>query len=307
MSEENVNENVESTEESVPTDGTTTSVPETEEVKTVATEDWRSSLSEEFRGDDLLQNVKSMDDLAKGYIHAQKSMGGMIRIPTEDASDEAKAEFFKKLESIPGVVHMDEDNMTNVYDQLGRPEKAEEYKVEMDLDEGLIDSEKLGEFKEIAHNIGLNSKQLQKVLNFEQERVKNTVELSNLERESGETKLKEMWGNDYNNRLESAKATMNVFNEQFPEETQALINGPAGNNPVFLELLSRMGKSMQESGHPNLHTTVSFGVTPQEALDKIDEIMSNKSHAYFNATDPAHERAKEKVRFLYQQAYPEDK
>lgn len=264
--------------------------------------DWRSGLSEDLRGDDILKDVGSVEDLAKGYVHAQRRMGGMIRIPTDDAGEEQWNDFYKRVDNIPGIMRVNDTQ--DIYNQLGRPESYEGYNVESEVI-NLNENKEYDTFRKLAHEAGLNNDQMKRLVQFEESRMHAQAELMNSQREQATQVLREKWGNDFDNRLRGAKATLEVFKQEYPDAVNDLVNGPAGNNPVVLDLLSKLGSTLQEQGHPSLQTGVTYGTSPQEALDKIDEILGNPSHPYHDRNNPAHLGAVEKVRTLYQQAYPE--
>lgn len=268
---------------------------------------WKDSINEEIRGDDLLKDVQSLDDLAKGYVHAQRTIGGMVRIPGEDAGEEQLNEFYSKLEKIPGVVRFDAENPESILTKLGKPESSDKYEIKLDIDDNLWDNSQLDSFKGVAHEAGLTNAQLNKLLDFEKARIDQGVLQSQEARSSAEKVLKDQWGADFTARMEGAKAAISVYAEKFPEAADALINGPAGNNPAFLSMLSELGGVLQEKGHPNLQSKGTYGTTPQEALAQIDEIMSNPAHPYHDKSQPdLRQRAVEKVNALYNIAYPDE-
>jgi len=73
-----------------------------------STEQWRESVSSEWAEDASMADFKSLDDLAKSYVHAKKLIGSedRVRIPKED----------------------DTDNWLKFYNKIGRPEEAAGYK-----------------------------------------------------------------------------------------------------------------------------------------------------------------------------------
>ena len=78
----------------------------TPEVQSTLSEisNWRDSLAEDLRSEPSLKDFKDINSLAKSHVSAQKMLGGSIRIPGEDASDEARQEFYSKLSNVEGVV-----------------------------------------------------------------------------------------------------------------------------------------------------------------------------------------------------------
>src|SRR5262245_59817777 len=116
--------------------------------------DWRSSLSEDLRGDKTLAQIKGATweeagpSLAKGYVESQKFAGGAIRLPKDDAKHEEWASF---------------------YSNLGRPEKAEGYDlVKPDqIPEGLAwRPEWETKARATAHSLGLTAKQFGGIVNL---------------------------------------------------------------------------------------------------------------------------------------------
>lgn len=266
--------------------------------------DWKGSLSEELRGDDILKDVGSIEDLAKGYAHAQRAIGGMVRIPGEDAGEEQRDAFYKRLETVPGVTRINEEDLSGLYDKLGRPESSEKYEIKLDIDPELWDNAKIDKFKDVAHGLGLNNVQLNKLLEFEKTRIDEYVESFEVVRDNCTKTLRSEWGDGYDSRLAGAKAAINVFADKFPDDIKDLVGGPAGNNPAFLAIMAELGSNMQESGHPGLTTSQKYGMTPQDAKDSIAEIQGNGAHPYNDRSNPAHEAAVLKMAKLYESAFP---
>ena len=148
------------TQETVPVETTTTETvtPPTPQPTTVAKADtpissWKDSISEEYRADPNIEKFTEIDALAKSYINATKMIGqDKIAIPNNNSTD---------------------DQWSEVYTKLGRPESADKYALDVkseivNLDEGAIKS-----FTENAHQLGLNNKQAQGILEF----YKNNMEV----------------------------------------------------------------------------------------------------------------------------------
>lgn len=278
----------------------TTDVTEsTTEATLSTTDDWKSGLSEELRSDASLNDIKDIESLAKSYVHAQKELGGRIRIPGEDASPEARDSFFKQLENVAGVARIDAEDKSDLYNKLGRPETAEGYKV--DTPEGLeLDSNRLSQYAEVAHKAGLSNSQFNELVQMQITEAQQELEAMENSRVSGENKLKEVWGQDYENRLASAQAAAKVYSDKYPEAMQELLQSPAANNPAVLAMFSELHKSLQESGAVNPASQGQvYGMTPGEAQDAINEIRSNRAHPYHNSRDPGHSAAVEKMQKLY--------
>ena len=84
-----------------------------------------------------------------------------------------------------------------------------------------------------------------------------------------------------------------------------LINGPAGNNPALLAILSEIGGSLQEKGQLQGAQKIQYGVSVEEAKEQISEIRNNKNHPYHNSKSPDYRQAQEKMSKLYSIAFPD--
>lgn len=271
------------------------------------TESFINTLPEDLRAESSLQDIKDVAALAKGYVNAQRMIGGSVRIPSEDASVEAKNEFYKKLQSVPGVVRLpvdgDKESLDAFYNRIGRPESHDKYKLALDEADN-VDHSQVGQFKQLAYQIGLTNEQANKLAEFEMQRIQQQSKMFDEVRNTAEATLRQTWGHDFDNRLQGAKEVISMYSSKYPEAVQELVNGPAGNNPALLAMLSELYSSMKETGAVSAQSNVKYGLAPEEAADKISDIMQNKAHPYHNQADPGHRDAVEKMRKLYSAAYP---
>lgn len=269
---------------------------------------FQDSIPESYRSEPSLEGIQDMEGLVKGYIHSQKMIGSSVRIPGEDASSESVEEFYTKLQTIPGVIRIaDEDNAegrADLYSKLGRPTEATAYKLE---NAGSVDADSLTNFKDAAFEAGLSNTQADKLMNFYKDAVIEPS-LQNFEdaRSNGESVLKEKWGNDYEARMQGAKLAASKYSEKYPDAMKNLVNGIEGSNPAFIEILSDLARSMSETDVIKGLQKTQYGMSSEEALDKIQEIKSNMGHAYYDTGNPGHSAAVQKVQSLYSKAYPDE-
>lgn len=263
-----------------------------------------SSLPEDMRGESSLQDFKDISGLAKSYISSQKMLGSSIRIPGEDAGDDQRSDFYSKMKSVPGVVKMpidssDTEGWNDFYNKAGRPESSKGYSLNMP--DGM---EANKDMLNIAHDMGLNNQQVNKFIEY-QSIQQDQAETSQIQaRENANSVLKEAWGSDYDNRMDGAKAALRSYSEKHPDSINELINGPSGNNPALLMMLSDLHGNMQEKGiGSTLSSGITYGITPDEARAQIQEIRSNSQHAAFIDSDPGHDKAVTKMTQLYKVAY----
>jgi hypothetical protein len=280
-------------------EATTTS--EIEQV-TAAPATSESVIPEKFGGD--------VSKLVESYNHLESKMGRMYALPTPDSSAERWSEFEQRVNGTGKFISRpdptDADSMSKVYSQLGRPESAESYQVKIpDEIQPHVDPDMYNQYTQIAHEAGLNNDQAQKIMNFELQRLQEQSQANEAQRGVAEQQLRQSWGADYDNRMAGAKAAATVYGEKYPDAIQDLLNGPSGNNPAFIAMLSELGQSLQEEGHAGAVSMPQYGISADDAKDKIREVMDNRSHPYYDSSHPSHGEAVNSMKKLYGIAYPE--
>ena len=297
---EDVTENTLSTETDTTTEQTSEAAPEASPAATNV--ELTNLLSEEYKESSNLKDFKSVDDLAKSYINLQGMVGNSIRVPAEDASPEAKQEFLNKIKDVDGVLLRNDENL---YDKLGRPENPDAYKFEETIKTELYDqvpglSDELASFKETAHKLGLSKEQAQALVDMRLKGVESHIEQWGEHRNNSEQALKQQWGTEFDNRLNAAKQMATVYKEKYGDSMDELINGPAGNNPALLNILSELGESYKEKGHEGMQKA-TFGMTPEGAQAKIHEKRSDIGfmEAYNDQFHPGHKKAVGELQRLY--------
>ena len=174
-----------------------------------------SFLPEDLRDDPSLKDFKSINDLVKSYKSSEAMLGGSIRIPGEDASEEQKTAFYAKLMKVPGVALLpeedDQESMNSYLKSVGKapPESADHYSIELEGVEA--DDPYLKSFREFAHSTGLTQEQAKASMDFIDNSQTDDAKAMN---EHGVAKLKETWGGDYENRLNGANAALKMYTEK---------------------------------------------------------------------------------------------
>lgn len=254
-------------------------------------------VSEELRSNPALKDFKSVDDLAKSYVHANSMIGSSIRIPSQEASAEAKAEFYKKLTSVPGVMQFDEENLDPVYNRLGRPESPDKYALQ--VPEG-VDPNMYSSIKEVAHKAGLTNKQLQTIVEFDAARAAESNQQTYNIVADYQQKVKQEFGPDLNNRLAAANEAVKMYTAKYPDLADLLQNPVIANHPAFVSIFADIGKRAVEGKIPGVQSNMQFGMTAAEAQAQINEIRANRAHPLYNRNDPRHGDAAAKMEKLYQ-------
>jgi len=241
-----------------------------------------NSIPEELRTDKSLEPIKDLPGLIKSYSDGQKFIGGSIRIPKEDAKPEEVEAFYTKL---------------------GRPAKAEEYKLNLPYPEYVQwDKERIAGFTQAAHRAGMTVKQAQAVIDAFGQQVASDFQAKKNAFESAQATLKTEWGGAYDRNLALAKRVRDMYGG---EELKAFFaDDPSGNDPRVIRFLAKLGNDL-EAGDYLGGPGESTGLTPDEAKEKINEVMRNKDdlyHAKF-ADKPGHKERVEEVQAWYAVAY----
>ena len=240
-------------------------------------QDWKSSLPEELKNDATLQNFKNVEDLAKTVVHQQKRLGSTISIPKTD------------------------EEMNEVYTKLGRPEDPSKYTVNIPQDyEPYFEKENLDQFKNVAHQIGLNDKQVGALLEYQMNTIKHEMENepAEISRQKADTEnvLKQEWGYDYEKKVQAADRAFSVYGDD--ELRELITNSSAGNNPAVIRFFARLGQEVTEDMAKNTQNN-RLSVSPLDAKDEIARVMADGNHPYHKGD----ETAVEKMRQLHEKAY----
>ena len=253
---------------------------------------WKENLPESVREWDEVKNSETAEDFFNQMAEHRSMLGQSIRIPGEDAAEEARSQFYSKLtEKVPGLVRVpdeeDEEGFTALYRRLGAPESAEEYEGEV--------AEQL---KNTALAAKLTKKQFKQLAEAITEEQKAANEAKETKHAEDIKNLKLSWGEAYSEKLALAEQ---VRSQYFPFAPEGEALG-AESIKAFVKIGEQMAGESNGLTHTSGNTTGAL--TPAEAKLKISEILRNKEHPYWNGRDPAHAAAREKMTALNRAAYP---
>jgi hypothetical protein len=236
----------------------------------VANKEFLGQLPEALREMPALKSVKGAADLATQFVNQQALLGNSLRIPTEDTGEEQRNEFYNRLTEVPGVVRLpgedaDESVQREFLSKLGVPATPQEYQIQ--LPEGqTLEDDYLQVATERAYELGLSSKQLNKVFQRElAEREQAAIDQANYVEQSV-VQLKSIWGSDYENRVAGASNALRIYKDEMPEYAAEL--EAYANNPLVIKLLSDIGETMQEKGHAGMQAANNYGMTVSDAKMK---------------------------------------
>ncbi len=267
---------------------------------------WRSALPEDMRDNASLRDFPDVSALAKSFIDTQAYVGNSVRIPTDDASDEAKQEFYDKiLAKAPGVMKRpnleDPVQSTEFYRSLGAPESADGYEIPT-VDGIKLPDERAKFLKEMAYKNGMSKTQFKNMVTMALEQDKEMVNANSRQVEDSMKKLKDTWGLAFEERMKTA-AKLAKETGAPPELMEAIANNEVRGDVYewLWTLNTQLGKETVELAGSGGGERV---MSPAEADEQVNEIMGNKKHPYWDKSHPGHQGAVEKVIKLMRMVKP---
>ena len=243
--------------------------------------DWKASLSDEIRNEKSLENISDIESLAKSFVHAQKLVGAdKIPVPNKFATDE---------------------DWNKVYEKLGRPKSADEYKFNLPEDK-TVDEAALKGFADQAHKLGLLPGQADGVVKFYNDMIgaelSNANSIATAAREKATTELKTEWGQAYDQKIAAAN---NVVRSVLPDGFMSMNmedGTKLGDNPVVIKAFAMLAEKMGED--KIISSDGPMMMTPK-ALDKEINSLTAPGSAYWDKSHPAHKDAVAEVLALREQ------
>tara|TARA_X000001388_G_C2222565_1_gene119827 strand:- start:486 stop:1322 length:837 start_codon:yes stop_codon:yes gene_type:complete len=243
-------------------------------------QDWKSTLSEDLKNDPTLKNFKDVESLAKTVVHQQKQMGNRIPIPKTP------------------------EEQMEVYNKLGRPESADKYEVAVpETHVEYIGEDQINQFKNVAHNIGLNNEQVKQLIDFQVKNIDAQAQRYQtdiaVQKQNTEELLKKEWGHEYDIQVRNARRALQVYGDS---EITELMNGEAGNIPAVVKMFARLGKEVTEDMAQNTQNN-NLATSPLDAQQEITDIMDNAEHPYHDGKHREHLQAVEHMRQLHEKVF----
>ena len=269
---------------------------------------WRDGLPEDIRDNASLVDFKDINGLAKSFIDTKSAMGNAIRVPGEDAGDEARTEFNAKLlAAAPNLMlKPDFDNpeqSAEFFRSLGAPDAVGGY--ELPEVEGLnYPEERANVLRKAALEVGATKKQFTGMMKIAMEADAAAIVARNEQLAEGMKELKTEWGMAYDTNHKTA--ILMAEKTGAPESlVEAMKNGQTG--PDVFKWLQSLSTKFGPEGQQMLNQEdggAEKASIPAEAQAQIDEIMANKKHPYWVASDPGHKAALDKMIKLQKMVEP---
>lgn len=283
---EGVSENVSSQSFSVPN---TVANPSGETTSNDSSIDISQLVPEAYKDKAYMQKIKDVDGLFKAFDNAQSLIGKRgIQIPTESSSD---------------------DDWNELYKQLGRPDTPDDYNIEFpqDIPKGFnINDEEVNQFKEIAHKMGLNNKQIQSLVNYDIERQKQAFSKADQEISKSKQQIdkefdqlaNKMFGEEVDSAISNAR---NLLNKYAPKDfsdkianldNSSLIALTAVLNGISKDYIAEDTSLRGDSRQPQ---------SEKEMLSEARKMM--QMDAYRNPIHVEHDTITRRVQEIFQHLY----
>lgn len=243
-------------------------------------------LDDEIKADPSLQvfikdNEINYANLIKSYVHAQKKMGEKgVKLPDAHSTDE---------------------DWNNFYNML-RPAELDKYELKNELPEGTaLNEEMFTAFKENAHRLGLSTKQAQELFNWYNDSTIN----ANTQMQEKQTAayqeevdgLKKEWGEGFGKEMNLAQRAVKEFADE--QTIEYLKKTGLDGNVQLIRMFNKIGKGLLEDKFDS-ESHGTFGMTPSDAQVKINKIMGDQAHPYFDKKHPSHKDAVNEMNRLFE-------
>ena len=276
MSEEQITQTTEpvaeTTETTTATETVTPTISTTPSVKS-----WKETISEEFRNDPNISKFTEIDALAKSYINATRMIGqDKVAIPNENSTD---------------------DQWQEVYGKLGRPESADKYKLEVQSETAPLDEGAIKQFAENAHQLGLNNKQAQGILEFYKNSMEGSAQQARIDTETyqanAEQELRKEWGKSYDNNIKKAAQVAKAnMNSEILDLT--LSDGRRlGDHPEIIKGFANIANLMSED--KMIGTGEDNATSGRDLNEEISKIVNDRDGPYWNKSHPDHDKVVQQV------------
>lgn len=235
---------------------------------------------EELRGYVQNKGWKDPVELATGYKNLEKLLGGE-KVPLPKGADDA-------------------DGWSRVYDSLGRPKTADDYKLQAaEGADPAFASAAAGKF----HELGLNLNQAQALAGWysEQAKAAQTAQMEQAARasENDLRALRQDWGQAWDENVELGRRALKEFGV---DQAAAQKLEQAMGTRWLLEHFSKLGRGLTEHKFEGGRSTQGFGMTPEAARARIAALRDDPAWANSYMTGNADARAE--MTRLMQLAYP---
>ena len=262
-------------------------------------QDWRDSISDDYRSNPAIADYKDINDLVKSHISAQSMIGNSIRIPSKEAGQEQWDAFYSRFNDVPGLMRYNPDNPTEVLRKIGAPEDADGYK--WTPPEGFEpDPDTVKGFKDLAYALNLTNEQASGLMSHMAKDAVADNQRREQEMKEAIDGMKKEWGMAFDEKMGEATRAVAILGGQ--ELVDVLNETGLGNHPAMIKLFANLGSQLKEPATLPGQGSQAGVLTPEEAQSQIEDIYNNKEHPYHEGNP----EAIKKMQRLFGMAYPEE-
>lgn len=221
-------------------------------------------LPDDIKSDPSLKPIPDAAAAVKSYVHAQRMIGAdKIVVPGKSAT---------------------EADWQGVFRKLGLPESADKY--EFRTPEGAkLDDQFLGSFKQTAYQAGVLPQQAEKLLGWYHQEASKIQAAQDTQFETKRAQeleaLKTELGANYDPTISRAQAAAAAL---LPKPLQeVLAQSKLDSHPEMIKLFGKLADFLKEDQIQG-DGPLQVQLTPQEARQKIDNIMGDMKHPYYTGT-----------------------
>jgi hypothetical protein len=224
---------------------------------------------------------KDPTELAHGYKNLEKLLGSE-KIPMPKGAE-------------------DKEGWDRVYDAIGRPKTADEYKLPVpEGDPGTFAKAASGKF----HELGLSAQQAQSLAAWynetQQGQISQMQQQSAQKTEADLSAVKSEWGQAYNENLELGRRAAREFGLDGQKLTA--IENAMGTGEM-LKFMAKIGRGLTEHNFEGGKSTNSFGMTPEAAQSRISALRQDQAWSTKYISGDADAQAE--MKRLMSVAYPD--
>ena len=260
-------------------------------------QEWMETLPEEMQSNETLNRYKTVEDLANAFVEQRTTISQSIRVPSAEASEDAMDTFVKDLMTKAPNVMLKPDlgspeQSEAFYRSLGVPENGEDYTNPDDLE---IPEHLESDMREAAVQLNLTNQQYQAFAKRLTEQVAEQTSKAKESFDGAFAKLRDEWGAAFDKNMAAAKK---IYDENTASDMKFDQLNAEGVRTFFALSKQLLGEGKQIDDQPGAAVTV---MTPAEASNRINEILNNKEHPYWNPAAEGHAQAQKT--FMELQAY----
>jgi hypothetical protein len=237
---------------------------------------------QELKGYVQNKGWKDPSELAVGYKNLEKLLGGE-KLPMPKGAD-------------------DKEGWARVYDAMGRPKTAEEYKLPVpEGDPGNFAKAAAGKF----HELGISQTQAEQLATWwnetQQGQMAQQQQLSTQKVEQELSSLKGEWGQAWDENINLGSRAAKEFG--LDQAKLSAIEQAMGTGEM-LKFMAKIGRGLTEHNFEGGNTTQGFGMTPAAAKERISALQADKDFSSKYLSGNADAQAE--MRKLMGIAYPSE-